>query len=258
MKKSEVNKIGRGSQKSHISLQRAAELTARMDNLVKCINDVHKESNSGQAGIQARIDAAITQINDKFDKSDGVVDNVLASVVATLRSVTGMEEKVASFKARVNERLDKLEDMLKDYATVKDDANVAECKADRALREIVEIGKRLDEYADSLSPPRNPTFKVQLDEFTAPKVPPESEKIYMDFIHDRIVEDKPEPAKPKHDDYITHEALDRTCMVMEIIESTLQNHAFFTDHIEYVRKIEKAQAFLMEVYQAIGKNHLRG
>lgn len=60
----------------------------------------------------------------------------------------------------------------------------------------------------------------------------------------------------KTDDYHVHEALDRTFIVMEML-SYVSEHPAIVERLEWKEKAEKAHDILFELYQMIGKEHLK-
>jgi hypothetical protein len=54
------------------------------------------------------------------------------------------------------------------------------------------------------------------------------------------------------DEFHYHEALDRSYLAADIIETMLINHPVFNKHTEIKAKIEKAQELIVEAYQEIG------
>jgi hypothetical protein len=62
--------------------------------------------------------------------------------------------------------------------------------------------------------------------------------------------------KPTNDEYTAHEALDRTCMVMQIVEQHLLEHPHIQADPMLTETVEHVCTSLMHVYQAIGKDHL--
>lgn len=57
-------------------------------------------------------------------------------------------------------------------------------------------------------------------------------------------------------EYLRHEALDRTSVVADMVETHLSEHEFIAANPKYASKIEAAHTLLREVYQAIGEEHL--
>jgi hypothetical protein len=65
----------------------------------------------------------------------------------------------------------------------------------------------------------------------------------------------------KIDDYHWHEALDRTALVAEFIETTLLDHPVFNQkdtirNKQLRQRVIKAQKLIVETYQEIGDIHL--
>jgi hypothetical protein len=60
------------------------------------------------------------------------------------------------------------------------------------------------------------------------------------------------------DDYHKHEALDRTLIIINMIDELLLGHSYFLERPELRDKAGTALETLMEVYQAIAKEHLDG
>lgn len=63
--------------------------------------------------------------------------------------------------------------------------------------------------------------------------------------------------KPKPDDYSFHEALDRTHVVLCMIDDHLLDHPVIADNERLRRKAEKASKNLADLYQLIGDEHLK-
>jgi hypothetical protein len=59
------------------------------------------------------------------------------------------------------------------------------------------------------------------------------------------------------DEFHYHEAMDRTAMLINIIDSYLIQHPVFKAEKEFAKKIEHAGMLLTEAYQIIGVLHLR-
>jgi hypothetical protein len=57
-------------------------------------------------------------------------------------------------------------------------------------------------------------------------------------------------------DYHIHEALDRTSVLMDMVESTLFDHPGITKQ-EWHDKLEEAHQALFDLYQMIGAEHLK-
>lgn len=60
----------------------------------------------------------------------------------------------------------------------------------------------------------------------------------------------------KSDDYDRHEALDRTWMIMQMVEQHLLEHPYIQADLMLTENIEHVCTTLMHVYQTIGKEHL--
>lgn len=58
------------------------------------------------------------------------------------------------------------------------------------------------------------------------------------------------------DDYHRHEALDRTNMLMEMVERYLLEHPYIQADTMLTETAEHVCSSLMHIYQAIGKEHL--
>jgi hypothetical protein len=58
--------------------------------------------------------------------------------------------------------------------------------------------------------------------------------------------------KFKLDEFHYHEALDRSYIVAELIETALIEHVVIKKHKSLKAKIEKAQSLIVEAYQEIG------
>lgn len=63
-------------------------------------------------------------------------------------------------------------------------------------------------------------------------------------------------AKEELDEYHAHEALDRTCMLMEIVETQLLNHPYIQANLAMGVLADQALLALSELYQLIGSEHL--
>lgn len=59
-------------------------------------------------------------------------------------------------------------------------------------------------------------------------------------------------AKKKLDEFHYHEALDRSYLIADMIESALVEHPVIRKHRNLKAKIVKAQELIVEVYQEIG------
>lgn len=57
---------------------------------------------------------------------------------------------------------------------------------------------------------------------------------------------------PNQDPFLAHEALDRTCMVQEIIDSQLLEHPWILAEGEILDLVDKASTALAKAYQLIG------
>ena len=55
------------------------------------------------------------------------------------------------------------------------------------------------------------------------------------------------------DEFHWHEAFDRTEMIRELVENSLQSHRVIVEHQELARLAEKIQDALAMLYQEIGK-----
>lgn len=53
-----------------------------------------------------------------------------------------------------------------------------------------------------------------------------------------------------------HEALDRSCLIMELIENALLQHPAIKAHPKWFKRVEKAHAELLNLYQEIGAKRL--
>lgn len=60
----------------------------------------------------------------------------------------------------------------------------------------------------------------------------------------------------KLDDYHRHEALDRACMLSQIVATWLIDHPYIEAHPDLSRKAATAFEALSDLYQAIGVRHL--
>lgn len=58
------------------------------------------------------------------------------------------------------------------------------------------------------------------------------------------------------DDYHRHEALDRACMLAEILSSWLLQHPYIESKPKLGAKVGRAIKLLNKVYNEIGKEHL--
>jgi hypothetical protein len=54
------------------------------------------------------------------------------------------------------------------------------------------------------------------------------------------------------DDFHYHEAMDRTAMITDIVDSYLMQHPVFKAEKEFAEKVEQAGMLLAEAYQIIG------
>lgn len=54
------------------------------------------------------------------------------------------------------------------------------------------------------------------------------------------------------DEFHYHEALDRSYVIAEIIDSTLLTHPVIQKHRDFKKRVENAQQLIVEVYQLIG------
>jgi len=57
-------------------------------------------------------------------------------------------------------------------------------------------------------------------------------------------------------DYLRHEALDRTSVIIDTVSTHLVEHEFISNNPKYKSKVEAALLLLIEVYQGIGEEHL--
>ena len=57
-------------------------------------------------------------------------------------------------------------------------------------------------------------------------------------------------------EYIRHEALDRTHIVISMIDDVLCNHEYFRSRPDLMEQITKINTELAEIYQKIGLEHL--
>jgi hypothetical protein len=60
----------------------------------------------------------------------------------------------------------------------------------------------------------------------------------------------------KFDEYSYHEALDRTSVIMNIIDDNLSNHPVVLDNEDVRELIDKAQEELAKAYQLLGEKSL--
>ena len=58
------------------------------------------------------------------------------------------------------------------------------------------------------------------------------------------------------DNYHAHEALDRTYLVMDMVEIYLLDHPYISSDIDLKEMLEEVSDKLMKVYQLIGQRHL--
>ena len=58
------------------------------------------------------------------------------------------------------------------------------------------------------------------------------------------------------DEYHYHESLDRTHIILSMIDDLLRDHPAIEDNEGWWDMAEKAQENLMQLYQAIGERHL--
>jgi len=61
--------------------------------------------------------------------------------------------------------------------------------------------------------------------------------------------------KQKLDEFHYHEALDRTYVLINIIENELKSHPVITKHKILKTKVKLAQKHLLDLYQLIGKRN---
>jgi cell fate (sporulation/competence/biofilm development) regulator YmcA (YheA/YmcA/DUF963 family) len=58
------------------------------------------------------------------------------------------------------------------------------------------------------------------------------------------------------DDYLRHEALDRTSMLADMVERHLVEHPFIQSRPDLVAYVTSASEILQRVYQIIGQEHI--
>lgn len=58
------------------------------------------------------------------------------------------------------------------------------------------------------------------------------------------------------DEYHAHEALDRTNMFVDMLESQLANHPYITQDPKKVKQVDNTLKALGKLYQQIGEEHL--
>lgn len=62
--------------------------------------------------------------------------------------------------------------------------------------------------------------------------------------------------KPTNDEYTAHEALDRTWVIMQLVEQHLLEHPHIQADTMLTETVEHVCTSLMHIYQAIGDKHL--
>lgn len=61
----------------------------------------------------------------------------------------------------------------------------------------------------------------------------------------------------KLSDYVTHEALDRTSVILDSLEYSLLQHPAIDQNKDWKSKVETAQKALLDLYQTIGSDHFQ-